>query len=161
MKATWLQAAAGAAALVASVGSANAATYEIDFTTGPFAPVLLTEATIDLDIGTGSVSAFTAAGYSGATLVGSTISGGLLGVGLNYASSLYSVWFSLTAPGTTGTWGLFTGLSPSLGSLLSYGSYTYDEAVVLAPVPLPATMPLLAAAMGAAGLLVRRRKDAA
>lgn len=67
----------------------------------------------------------------------------------------------------------FNGTSVNLGfleagvdfaaGLLSAGDATMSLTRIddqPAPIPLPATLPLLAAALGAAGLVARRRKDA-
>lgn len=158
MKASWIQTAAAAVAILVSVGSANAATYDIDFSTGPFAPVLLTEGTIEFDWTAPAVVDFDAVGYTGVTVVGSSITASLISVSLSYASSLYTLAFQPQAPGNVGEWGLFSGLVPSFASLLSYGSYSSEEVVVPAPVPLPAAAPLLLLALGGMTLAARRRK---
>ncbi|MFT4150181.1 MAG: VPLPA-CTERM sorting domain-containing protein [Paracoccaceae bacterium] len=158
MKAHWLQAAAGAAAICLSVSAADAAIYEIDY--NPIiSSVALTTGTIDIDWSAPAVTGLTADGYSPITVTGSSFSSGLVQVFLTYASAPYTIIYSLTTTTSPGIYALFSGSTTSLAGLLSFGTYKYEE-VVSAAVPLPAALPLLAAALGAAGIVGRRRKAA-
>ena len=156
MKAQWLQASAAAAAISLSVGAANAATYDLDY--NPlFGDVTLTTGTVTID---SSVTGVTFAGFPGVGVTSSTITGNIIDVVLSYLGGPYLVRYSLAADGFSGAYGLFSGTTYSFANLLSLGSFTYDEVIPVEPVPLPATLPLLAAALGAAGIASRRRKAA-
>lgn len=145
MKAKMIGALAGAAMMVA--GAADAATYNITYTPAIFSYNVPTfSALADVDYATHTVTSFDVLGY-GETISSISWTGDVVTILGNYMGSAV-----LTMNMASGTFSLFS-------STFSYAALGYINPVEISAVPLPATLPLLAGALGVAGLAKRRRKS--
>lgn len=143
----YISSAAAGVALLASVGAADAATYNLSFTkvAGSAAVPATFYAVAEADTAEGIGSSFDVLGYdeviSSYTWIGNTVAiVGTLG-SLSASLSLNLVDYTFTFLADQSTW--------------AFGTFTAEE---IAPVPVPAALPLMLGALGAAGVVARRRK---